>query len=370
MDDLNSTVSSRAELIASVDVVLVHTLAVSPPFVWRAGLPGSDGAGLGAWLVLTTESGVRGYAFANRGVILKDIVDRRLRAELVGRDALAREYLWRRVWEIDRMEHIPLHLMGTVDIALWDIGAKAAGVPLYQLLGSFRDAIPAYASTTTFRDIAEYMDVADQCRDLGYPAIKLHAWGDARKDAKLVAALRARMGDDMDLMYDGSAAFDLPDAIFLGRALADEGYLWYEEPMREFSISAYTALSDRVDVSLLVAETSPGAHMNTADFIAAGCATAVRTSSALKGGVTGAMRIAHLADSFLLRAEVHGGGLVNAHLCMAIPNTTYYESLVAQGTVAREDTVGPDGLVRASTAVGVGWESAWREIGSPTGVPL
>lgn len=355
--------------IVSVDVVLVETAGIAPPFVWRKGLPGSDGATVAGWLVLTTESGLRGYAYSPRGVILKDIVDRRLRAELIGQDALARELLWHRIWEIERIELMALHLLGLVDIALWDIGAKSARLPLYKLLGSFREEIPAYASTATFRDIHEYMDVADQCRDLGYPSIKLHAWGDARQDAKLAEALRSRMGDEMDLMYDGSAGFDLADAVYVGRALADQGYLWYEEPMREFSISAYRALADRVDVPLLVAETSHGAHMNTADFIASGCATSVRTSSGLKGGVTGAMRVAHLADSFLLRAEVHGGGLVNTHLCMAISNTTYYESFIPHARVERESAVGPDGLVRASSAVGVGWEAEWEQKGVPAPTP-
>ncbi|GAA3634323.1 mandelate racemase/muconate lactonizing enzyme family protein [Microbacterium awajiense] len=359
---------SAQHRIASVEVVLVDTPAVSPAFVWRQGLPGSDGAGVEGWLVVTTDSGLRGFAHSRRGVILNDVVERRLRRELVGQDALAREYLWHRIWEIDRIESMPLHLLGVVDVALWDIGAKAAGVPLYMLLGSFRESIPAYASTVTFDDIPEFLDVADQCRDLGYPAIKLHAWGDPRKDAALAGALRERVGDDMDLMYDGSAGFDLADALYVGRALSHYGYLWYEEPMREHSVTAYKALADRVDIPLLVAETSGGAHMNTGDFIASGCAAAVRTSSALKGGVTGAMRIAHLADSFLLRAEVHGGGLVNTHLCMSISNTTYYESLVSSSVVERERAVGADGLVRAPTAAGVGWEAEWSAWGAPDGI--
>ena len=78
--------------------------------------------------------------------------------------------------------------------------------------------------------------------------------------------------------------------------------------MREFSVTAYRRLAERVDVALLVAETSDGAHMNVADFIASGAAGYVRTSAQYKGGITGAMRIAHLADSFQLRAEVHGSG--------------------------------------------------------------
>ena len=137
-------------------------------------------------------------------------------------------------------------------------------------------------------------------------------------------------------MYDGSAGFDLPDAVYLGRALEEADYLWYEEPMREFSITAYKWLAERVRVPLLIAETSDGAHMNTADFIASGAASFVRTSADLRGGFTGAMRTAHLADAFRLRAEVHGPNIPNRHLCMAIQNTTYYESLVTSDPVVRE----------------------------------
>ena len=103
--------------------------------------------------------------------------------------------------------------------------------------------------------------------------------------------------------------------------------------MREFSVTAYRWLAERVDVPLLVGETSDGSHLNTADFIASGCATYVRTSANHRGGMTGAMRIAHLADSFRLRAEVHGPTEPAVHLCMAIPNCTYYESLVTSNPV-------------------------------------
>jgi L-alanine-DL-glutamate epimerase-like enolase superfamily enzyme len=155
-------------------------------------------------------------------------------------------------------------------------------------------------------------------------------------------------------MYDGSAGFDLPDAIYLGRALSEAGYLWYEEPMREFSISAYQQLARSVPVPLLVAETSDGAHMNSADFIKAGAATfGVRASTTLRGGVTGAMRTAHLADAYRLRAEVHGSDIPNHHLCMAISNTTYYESLVTSSTVRRERHVDDQGLVHAPTGPGI-----------------
>jgi L-alanine-DL-glutamate epimerase-like enolase superfamily enzyme len=340
--------------IAAIDVELIPRPAVSPPFVWRRGLRGSHPAMTTAVLRITTADGAVGEAYHEwSGAMLADIVDRILRHELIGERADRREWLWHRLWELDRTEEFPIWLLGVVDVALWDLEGRRLGVPVHRLLGTYREAIPAYASTTTFATVEEYLDVATQCLELGYPAIKLHAWGDARADAELCQRLRAHVGPSVDLMYDGSAAFDLPDAVYLGRALAEADYLWYEEPIREFSVTAYKWLSERVAVPLLVAETSDGSHLNTADFIASGCATYVRTSANHRGGITGAMRIAHLADSFRLRAEVHGPTEPAVHLCMAVPNCTYYESLVTSNPAVREPRVGADGLVRAPVAPGI-----------------
>ncbi|PJJ62005.1 enolase C-terminal domain-like protein [Compostimonas suwonensis] len=343
--------------ITSVETHRIFVPAANPPFAWRTGLGGSAPAGYGSVLRIGTDEGAEGVAlFARPGaaVMLEDIVDRVFREELIGQDPLQREWLWHRIWELDRIQELPLPVLGLVDIALWDLAGRMNDRPVWQELGGFRTQIPAYASTATFATTEEFLDVADQCLELGYPAIKLHAWGDARKDAALCLALREHVGDDIPLMYDGSAGFDLPDAVYLGRALSDAGYLWYEEPMREFSISAYAQLARSVDVPLLVAETSDGAHMNSADFIRAGAATfGVRAGTTLRGGITGAMRTAHLADAFRLRAEVHGSDIPNHHLCMAISNTTYYESLVTSSTVVRERHVDAAGLVHAPTGPGI-----------------
>jgi L-alanine-DL-glutamate epimerase-like enolase superfamily enzyme len=258
------------------------------------------------------------------------------------------------VWELDRIHELPLPTFGLIDTALWDLAGRAQDLPTWQVLGGYRTSIPAYASTSTFGSIEEFLDVADQCLALGYRGLKLHAWGEARRDAELILALRAHVGGDVPLMYDGSAGFDLPDSIFVGDALSEAGYLWYEEPMREFSISAYGRLARAVGVPLLVAETSDGAHMNSADFIASGAATfGVRASTTLRGGITGAMRTAHLADAYRVRAEVHGSDIPNQHLCMAISNTTYYESLVTANPVRREPAVDENGLVHAPTGPGI-----------------
>jgi len=343
--------------ITHVESYRIPLPGAKPPFAWRHGLLGSAPDGAAAVLRIGTDDGATGVALATRpgmAAAVEDIVDRVLRAELLGKDPLLRELLWHRVWELDRTEEFPLPVLGLVDVALWDLAGRIADAPTWQVLGGFRTAIPAYASTVTFRDIAEYLDVATQTLELGYRAIKLHAWGDARADARLSHALRDHVGDGVPLMYDGSAGFDLPDAIYLGNALHDAGFAWYEEPMREFSVSAYARLARAVPIPLLVAETSDGAHMNSADFIAAGAATfGIRASASTRGGITGAMRSAHLADSFRLRAEVLGDEIPSRHLCMAIANTTFYESLITSSDVRRRPEVDGAGLVHAPTGPGI-----------------
>lgn len=342
--------------ITHVETWAVHVPAAEPSFSWRQGISGSPPAGDRGVLRIGTDQGATGVSFATRAgsaMALSDIVDRVIRDELVGQDPLQREWLWHRILELDRIEEFALPMLGMVDMALWDLAARQYEVPVWELMGGFRLELPAYASTATFASRAEYLDVADQALALGYHAIKLHAWGDAKRDAALSIAVREHVGPDIDLMFDGSAGFDLPDAIRLGHALSDAKYLWYEEPIREHSISSYAQLARAVRVPLLVAETSDGSYMNSADFIRAGAATfGVRASTGLRGGYTGSLRTAHLADSFRLRAEIHGGDIPNQHLAMAIPNTTYYESLVTSLPVVREAGIGADGMLLAPTGPG------------------
>src|SRR3954453_11698996 len=146
-----------------------------PPFGWREGLLGGLPGGEGGVLRVASDEGGEGVSLVARrgsGIALEHLVQHVLRDELIGADPLQREWLWHRLWEIDRTEELPIYLLGTVDIALWDLAGRAAGEPVWRLLGGFRETIPAYASTATFRDTDEYLDVASRCLALGYPAIK------------------------------------------------------------------------------------------------------------------------------------------------------------------------------------------------------
>lgn len=324
------------------------------PYRWREGLPADEVNGEAGILRLHTEDGVVGVAHTNRGVIARDVVQRVLAPQLVGRDATLREDIWHRLWELDRVEEFPIYAFGLVDVALWDAWGKRAGQPVWQLMGGARTEIDAYASTVTYGSIAEFLDVIDQLLDRGFRAIKLHAFGDVDQDIALCTAVRERVGPGFPLMYDGSAGFALHDAVRLGRALAELDYRWYEEPMREFNVHAYRRLAELVDVPLLVGETVDGAHYSTADFIAGNTATAVRTSPRYRGGLTGALRVAHLADAFSMNAEVHGSGILQRHLCMAVRNNSFYECLIRGNPISVDPVITPQGTVLAPTAPGVG----------------
>ena len=340
--------------ITDVKVTLKEN-KVKHQFRWRKGLPGSGVSHVDACIEIFTDEGLSGKAYSGHGKIVQDIFERRLREMLIGQNPLLKENLWKMAWEIDRIEEMPIYALGLADIALWDLTAKIAGLPLYKVIGGYRDRIPAYASTVTFETTEEFLHVADQCLDYGFTAIKLHAWGDHKKDAKLCQDLRKHVGDEIELMYDGSAGFDLVESLYIGKAMQEAGYLWLEEPMREFNIEAYRKLADALLIPILSGETSDGAHYNIADFIVQGAGDMVRTSTHYKGGITGGLRIAHLAEAFNLRAEVHGGGLPNLHLACAVPNNTYYESLVFSLDLDVEAGIGRDGCISPPNVPGIGW---------------
>lgn len=332
----------------------VRETPMVPRYRWREGLATSGASQTVAVLAIETADGTVATSRIPKGRTSAILIEDVIAPVLVGQDALMGERIWHLLHEADRTNHFPAYFLGPIDVALWDLKAKAAGLPLYKLIGGFRDTVPAYASTVTYGSVDEYLRIADLCLARGFRAIKLHAWGDVRRDGELALALRAHVGDDIDLMFDASGAHDLADAIRLARILEDAGFAWLEEPMREWGVEPYRRLGSRVGIPILSGETSAGLHRNIADFIVNDAADIVRTGVHYKDGITGALRIAHLADSFGMRAEIHGGGLANLHLACAIPNTTYFEVIVAGDDATPRHPIASDGTIAPSDEPGIG----------------
>ena len=336
-----------------------------PKFIWRDGLPGSHGdiprgtRPRKAVIRMETDSGLFGTIEMNRGDAVIDLVRRRYHW-FIGENPLLTERMWHLMWEIDRIEEIHMRALGMLDILCWDVKSQQAGMPIYQMLGGNDRVVPAYASTVTWPTMDEYERYIKMSRDVGFTAFKLHAWGDVKRDIELSTNLRKWVGPDADLMFDGSAGWDYVDALEFGKAIQDLGFLWYEEPMREFYLGAYTKLCNKLDIPVLAAETSDGVHWNMASWIEAGALDMTRVSSFYKGGFTGAMKIAHTSESFGMRAQVHGMGLENAQLCAAITNNDYYEQLIIdEEQIKGLDKLGPlsivGGNLTVSDAPGVGY---------------
>lgn len=355
--------------------VVAHLMEEKVPvFTWQVDRPGS-GDGPRNDQVYTcvirfiTDDGVEGLAMSRKGRIIMDLVERRIAPEMLGKDPLNTEWLWWRMWDLDRLEEFPLYALGLPDVALWDIKGKVAKLPVYKLLGGHRDRIPAYASTTSYDTEKEYMDVIGAALEMGYKSIKLHLrYRDVQTNAKLCRAVRKFVGDDIVLTLDASALWDYMDSLWFGRVLEELDFFWYEEPMREFDLESYAKLCDDLDIPVLAAECSDGSHWNAAEFIRRGACDIMRTSVHYKGGFTGGIKVAHLAESFGMRAEVHGGGLTNLHLGLAIPNNTYYEDIVMSVPHVRSKRTGDvpvaaDGTVGIPAGtVGVGWQLDVKEI--------
>ena len=336
-----------------------------PQVVWRHGLPTAHGgfpkgeAPRMASILMETDCGASGFICVDMGDAVFDVVRRRF-AHFIGANPLLTEDMWHRVWEVDRVEEFHIRHLGQLDVLCWDLKSKQSGMPIHQMLGGARATIPAYASTATWADLATYERNIKRCRDIGFTAYKLHAWGDVAEDIELIRALRRWVGPNAPLMFDGSAGWDYVDSLKVGKVLQDEGYLWYEEPMREFHIGSYARLVENLDIPILAAETSDGCHWNAASWIEASALDMTRINTVLKGGFTGSMKIAHLSDGFGMRAQVHGMGLENAQLCGAVRNNDYYEQIIFdEDHITTLDKQGAisiiDGSLHVSKEPGVGY---------------
>jgi L-alanine-DL-glutamate epimerase-like enolase superfamily enzyme len=332
-------------------------------------------------IVIETDDGLRGEYVTNWGASPATRGEMEMLAPfLLGRDALAREVLHddlkREIRQWSGMGQGPL------DICLWDLAGKKYGASVSEMLGGYRKRLPAYASTYHGDDEGgldspqAYVDFARQCHDLGYRAFKIHGWneGDAKREAENVLHVGREIGDEMVLMLDPANQLrTFADALHVGRACDEAGYFWYEDPFRDAGKSAFAhkKLREMLKTPLLITEYVRGLEPK-ADFIVAGGTDFVRIDPEYDLGITGAMKIAHLAEAFGLDAEVHACGPAHRHVMSALRNTNYYElalvgpdcpnavaPVYACGYSDQLDCVGPDGCVPVPEGPGLGVTYDW-----------
>ena len=317
-------------------------------------------------LTITTDQGLQGHSFLGSSGHSAEMdagsLVRYLKPVVMDQNPLDRERLHEGMSDLYR--NTSMRAIGAVDVALWDVAGKIAGLPIHQLLGSYRDRIPAYASSPRLGSAEEYAEEAAGIQSAGWAAYKIHPPAvDIEEDIKICQAVRAAVGDEYRLMLDSIWAYDYPQALRVGKAIQDLDYYWYEDPLAGDDIYNYVKLRSNLDIPIMATEHSPGGFTAYGPWLMSQATDYLRGDVAVKGGITPVMKTAHLAEAFHMNYEIHHGGnslnnVANLHATMAIKNTEYFEVLLPPGAqkYGLEEDVEPDenGMVHALNDPGLG----------------
>jgi L-alanine-DL-glutamate epimerase-like enolase superfamily enzyme len=320
-----------------------------------------------ALVTVRTDDGIEGHSFLgaySRSAELDALsLVRALKPVILGQDPLNRERILKLMMQ--RIKLTTYRAVGAVDVALWDIAGKAAGLPIYKLMGGFRDAVPAYASSEVLPSTGDYVEQALRMKSEGWKAYKIHPPADWRQDIAICKAVREAVGEDYLLMLDSTWSYTYEETIRVGRAIQDLDYYWYEDPLPPDDLLGYVKVKQQLHIPIVATEYSSGGFGGYAPWIVNQATDALRGDPAVKGGLTACLKAAHLAEAFGMNFEIHHGGnsltnVANVHLMCAIRNSEFFEVLLpdqAQKYALIQDIeVDSDGMVAAPQKPGLGVE--------------
>ena len=339
--------------------------------LWKTGSGSFGSHKLLGVVTLHTDQGVEGHSFLGSSRQGADALVGPLmefvKPAVVGRDPLEIGAIWNKMWRMNRS--VSTNAIGAVDVALWDIAGKVAGLPIHRLLGSCRDRVPAYASSAWLETPEDYSQEALHFHSLGWTAYKIHPHGVPREDIEICRAVRRAVGDRLALMLDSMWSYGYEDALRVGRAVEELDFLWYEDPLAEEDLYNYVKLKSKLHIPIMSTEYAPGRLYGMAQWILQGATDMLRGDVAVTGGITPLVKIAHLAEAFRMKCEIHHGGnslnnVANLHVTMATNNCDYYEVFPAHGAnkygLVQDIEVDDQGMVYAPEKPGLGYEIDWE----------
>jgi L-alanine-DL-glutamate epimerase-like enolase superfamily enzyme len=273
-----------------------------------------------------------GYTFTvgRNGGAIHDIIAREITEILIDQDADRIEWLSHRLWwdlHYGGRGGPTVLAMSAVDIALWDLKAKRAGLPLWNLLGGHDRRVPCYAGGIDLELSAdELLRQTDGNLAKGFRAIKMKV---GRKklseDVAKLAAMRDHLGAEFPLMVDANMKWTVDEAIRAARAFAPYDPLWLEEPIAPDDVAGHARVRREGGIPV-----AAGENLRTIwefrHLIASGGVSFPEPDVTNCGGITAFMKIAHLAESFNLPVTSHGAHDITVHLLAAVPNRSYLEA--------------------------------------------
>jgi L-alanine-DL-glutamate epimerase-like enolase superfamily enzyme len=277
--------------------------------------------------------------------------------KLVGQDPFRIEYLTR-VMRNTAGGHASLPIACGIEMALWDIVGKAAGLPLYRMWGTHRNRVRAYASMVEVGTPAQRAEDALALLDRGYTAIKLrlHA-ATMREDIAQVEAVRAAVGDRMEIMVDANQAqepgtpgseddliWGYDRALATCRELANLDVTWLEEPLGRYEFDNLARLAEASDVPIAGGENNIGLH-EFRWLIDQQCYDLVQPDALVAGGLGVLRKVAAYAEMHSRKIAPHHGGnglgvAAHLHLIASVPNAEYIELIQEPGKLDTADFQG------------------------------
>ena len=211
-----------------------------------------------------TDEGITGwgecFGAGNIALANKGIVQQVIQPMVLGMDPLDRDVIWHKVYNLMRdhgQKGMPLQSLSGVDIALWDIAGKVAGLPLYKMIGgALRDKIDVYGYGMMLRTesvdslVARFTDEAAAIKGMGFKATKMKVGLGPRDDVRLIEAVRRGVGDDYRFMIDANHAYTTHDAFYMGRAMEEFDPYWFEEPVAPEDLDGYRELRQGLRVNI------------------------------------------------------------------------------------------------------------------------
>ena len=259
----------------------------------------------------------------------------------------------------------------SIDIALWDLAARRADLPLHQLLGSRRDSIEPYASFPFYDSLPEYIDAVNEYAELGYRSFKFHVWGLIEKDLRLVELVQQKFADSpYRFMIDLEAACGFDDALTLGRAMDEGLFIWLEAPIDDTLLEQYKNLRSNLAVQIIPA----GYNIYSPEFIRqgieAGAWDAGRFDATVVGGISQALKLLMIAEDSGLPIEIQSWGhslaqVANLHLMLANERTRYFEASMPKDAYEfgmKNGNLLDRGRVIVPHGPGLGIEVGWERL--------
>jgi L-alanine-DL-glutamate epimerase-like enolase superfamily enzyme len=219
-----------------------------------------------------------------------------------------------------------------IDIALWDLAARKAGLPLYELLGAKRRSIKPYASLPFYDSLSACVAAVRKYAELGISTFKFHAWGKLEKDLKLVETIQQTFsGTPYRFMMDLEASYGFDDALRLGRKMDQKRFVWLEGPIDDQQLERYAELRRKLTVPII----PDGNSIYSTEFIRQGIEKqswdAGRFGVTMVGGFSKALELMIIADDAGLPIEIQSwdhslSQAANLHLMLANERSRYFEA--------------------------------------------